>query len=117
MSYDLGFWKYKDGKYADNQKVYEILSNEEYIDGLEELPIEDILTEIANVFGTWDKDSKYDFDSEYSGSFHIMTTSQFVRVDCYGMQEEDMNNFIDIMLEYDCPLYDPQVPQRYDMED
>ena len=25
-----------------------------------------------------------------------------------------MNRIIDVMVKYECPLYDPQVPQRYD---
>ena len=43
MSYDLNFWKYKNGIYLKHQKVYESLSDGEYVDGLEDLPIEEIL--------------------------------------------------------------------------
>ena len=45
------------------------------------------------------------------------TTSQSVMIDCYGMDGEDMNKFIDILFEYGCPLYDPQVGERYDDND
>lgn len=38
-------------------------------------------------------------------------------IDCYGMDGEDMNKFIDILFEYGCPLYDPQVGERYDDND
>lgn len=43
------------------------------------------------------------------GTFQIMTTPQFVR-----MEGEDMNKFIDTLDEYGCPLYDPQVGERFD---
>jgi hypothetical protein len=49
-----------------------------------------------------------------NGSFQIYTTSQFFRIDCYGMDGEDINKFIDVGAEFDCPLYDPQVNQRFD---
>ncbi|SHF42612.1 hypothetical protein [Pedobacter caeni] len=50
MGYDLNFWKYKKGIYPDNQEVYEKGSNGEIIEGLEELPIDQIRQEIADEF-------------------------------------------------------------------
>lgn len=115
MSYDLNFWKYKEGVYLDNQSVYEQVSEEQIIEGLEDLPIENIAKDIANAFKDWNQISDDTFENpKGKGAFQIMTTPQFVRIDCYGMGGEDMNRFIDVMLEYDCPLYDPQVPQRFD---
>jgi hypothetical protein len=116
MSYDLGFWKYKEDIYGDNQLVYEHLSEGEYIEDIEELPVEEILERIAEAFSSWERSGKYDFETEYDGLFQVQMTSQFVRLDCYGMNEKDMNKFIDIMDGYDCPLYDPQLPQRFDEE-
>jgi len=115
MSYDLNFWKYKEGVYLDNQSVYEQASDEQIIEGLEDLPIENIVKDIANAFKDWNRISDDTFENpKGKDAFQIMTTPQFVRIDCYGMDGEDMNKFIDVMLEYDCPLYDPQVPQRFD---
>ncbi len=114
MSYDLGFWKYKNGVYHDNQEIYTQLNNEEYVSGIEEIPIEEILAYIANVFFAWERVGPTDFESENAGAFQIMLTKQFVRIDCYEMAESDMNKFIDVMFDYNCPLYDPQVPWRYD---
>ena len=115
MSYDLDFWKYKKDVYLDNQSVYEQLCEEETIDGLEDLPIEKIVGDIADAFKNWERVADDSWENKTGkGSFQIMTTPQFVRIDCYGMDGEDMNKFIDVMLEYDCPLYDPQVPQRFD---
>ncbi|TPN82877.1 hypothetical protein [Aquimarina algicola] len=118
MSYDLDFWKYKKGIYLDNQEVYEKCSDAQTIDGLEDLPIESILRDVQKEFTSWKmNDSNIDFENPNgNGSFQIFTTKQFVRFDCYRMSGEDMNRIIDIMYEFGCPLYDPQVPQRYDQE-
>ena len=43
--------------------------------------------------------------------FKYLLRPQFVRFEYYGMEVEDMNR---IMNKYGCPLYDPQVPQRFD---
>ena len=117
MSMDYSFWKYKDGIYLDNQKIYEALSNGDYVDGLEEIPINVILDKVAQTFTDYKHDEfdKSSWESETKGSFMTFTTPQFFRVDVYGqMPQENINKFIDIMLELDCPLYDPQINVRFD---
>lgn len=116
MSYDLDFWKYESGTYLDNQVVYEKCSNEQIVDGLENLPIESIIKDIQKEFFPWKmEESEVDFENpKKRGAFQIFTTKQFVRFDCYGMEGEEMNRIIDVMNKYDCPLYDPQVLQRFD---
>ena len=116
MSYDLNFWKYKKDVYLDNQAVYKKCSEEENVDGLENLPIDDIITDIDKEFADWTIKSNDYENPKGKGTFQILTTPQFVRFDCYGMEGEDMNRIIDVMIKYECPLYDPQVPQRYDEE-
>lgn len=116
MSYDLDFWKYKNGTYLDNQEVYEKCSNEQNVEGLENLPVKSIIKDVQKEFFLWKmEESEIDFENpKGKGAFQIFTTKQFVRFDCYGMEGEDMNRIIDVMNKYDCPLYDPQVPQRFD---
>ncbi len=116
MSYDLDFWKYKNGVYLDNQSVYEKCSDGEIVEGLEDLPVESILKDISNEFKEWKSDAgDTDFENvDGNGAFQIYYTRQFVRFDCYGMYDDDLNRLIDVMLKYDCPLYDPQVLQRFD---
>ena len=48
------------------------------------------------------------------GAFQIFTIPQAVRIDCYGMQEADLNSLVDILIEFGCPLYDPQISTRFD---
>lgn len=116
MSYDLDFWKYKTGIYLDHQEVYEKCSDEQIVEGLENLPLESILKNIQKEFIDWKiEDSNVHFEnSNGNGAFQLFTTKQFVRFDCYGMESVDMDRLIDLMNKYECPLYDPQVTQRYD---
>ena len=113
MSMDLSFWKYKENIYLDNQDVYKKLSNGSYIDGLEKLPIPQILKDIEIAFGGWDKQSGYGYESK-NGTFQIFTTEQFIRFDCYSVAQDDMNKIIDLLFEYGCPLYDSQISERFD---
>ena len=115
MSYDINFWKYKEGVYLDNHEVYiAACCNGKTIDGLEELPVDAILDKIAEAFSDWTRLGLKDYEKEGGGSFQIYTTGQIVRFDCYNMTGDDMNRLIDVMLEFGCPLYDPQISTRFD---
>lgn len=113
MSYDLSFWKYKSDIKPDTQKVYTRLNNGDSVDGLEDLPKNDILKRIAREFKSWKRVDDRSWESE-KGSFQLYFTNQYFRVDCYGMSGTDMNKFIDIADEFDLPLYDPQTNERFD---
>ena len=113
MSMDLNFWKYKESIYLDNRDVYEKLSAGDSVDGLEILPISQIIKDIEMAFKDWEKLSFCDFENKNS-SFQIFTTEQFVRFDCYSVSQDDINKIIDILFEYDCPLYDSQISERFD---
>jgi hypothetical protein len=114
MSYDLDFWRYKEGVTLDHQKVYEQLSDGRRVDGLEDLPVDAVIRRVTEVFTDWQKLDDVTFDGGKRGGFRLSTTLQFFRIDCYGMSVEDMNKFVDIGNEFGCPLYDPQVGQRFE---
>ncbi len=115
IMYELVFWNYKEGIYLNHHLVYEAISDEEIVDGLEDLPIEVILNRIANVFSKWQKvDEKSWKNNDGVGAFHIRTTPQSIKIDCYGTEGKTMDKLVDILEEYKCPLYDPQVPERCD---
>ena len=49
------------------------------------------------------------------GSFTVITTEQSVLFDCsWSMLETELNKIIDIMIEFNCPFYDPQIAVRFD---
>jgi hypothetical protein len=113
--YELLFWKYKEEIYLNNHEVYERLLDKELIDGLEELQTEVIVNRIAKVFSNWERIDEFSFkNANEVGAFHIITTSQSIQINCYGAKGNDMEKLCQVMEEFKCPLYDPQVPVRYD---
>src|SRR5436305_9119627 len=96
MGYDLNFWKQRPGSTLDPQDVYQRLSEDKQVEGLEDLPIDRIMTRIVETFGVgWERLAPDTWESA-DGSFQVFTTPQSFRVDCYGLTGEDMNRFIDI---------------------
>lgn len=116
MSMDLNFWKYKENTVHDHEKVYQTACCDgELMEELETLSVDQILKKISVIFSDWTiQDSGKDFEKEGHGAFQIFITPQIVRFDCYGMQEDDMNSLIDILIDFGCPLYDPQISTRFD---
>ncbi len=117
MSMDLNFWKYKEGVVHDNKKIYELACCDgKTMEELENLPIDEIFKKINSVFSNWTALDKnhYENEKEDRGAFEIFATSQIIRFDCYGMQENDMNSLMDILIDFGCPLYDPQISTRFD---
>lgn len=116
MSVELDFWKYQKGIYLDNKNVYRnACCDQERVEGLEDLPIEDILKETAAVFQDWDAIDQFNYEKKTGqGSFQISTTPQMVRFDCYSMEQADMKRFSAIMSKFGCPPYDPQLGVRFD---
>ena len=115
MSYDLSFWKYKPGVTLKHQSTYDNLSEGTHVEGVEDLPIQAMLTRLEAHFSDgWKQSEPMTWQSAERGSFQVFTTPQLFRIDCYDMDGEDMNRFIDLGAEFDCPLYDPQVSTRFD---
>ena len=115
MSRDLSFWKNTKKYECTHEEVYIRLSEGEFVEGLDTLPVEDIMSEFVKAFGNWNRLTPLCFEREDS-SFEIMINEQFVRVDCYSMSEQDMNTIIDIMDKFKCPLYDSVIDVRFDGE-
>jgi hypothetical protein len=113
--YELIFWKYQDEIYLNHHLVYEAIDEQQLVNGLEDLPIGVILNRIENVFSDWEKvDANSWKNSNGNGAFHVKTTPQSIKIDCYGTQGKTMDKLVNILEEFKCSLYDPQVPARYD---
>lgn len=113
--YELIFWRYQDGIYLNHQLVYEALVEEEIVEGLEDLPVTVIMNRINSVFSNWEKVDENSWKNPNGkGAFQVKTTPQSIQIDCYGTEGKTMNLLVDTMEEFKCPLYDPQVPERYD---
>lgn len=113
--YELLFWKYTDGIYLNHHLVYEAIIEQQEVEGLEELPTAVILNRINSLFSKWEKVDENSWkNSNGKGAFQIKTTSQSIQIDCYGTEGKMMDLLVDTLAEFKCPLYDPQVPERYD---
>ena len=113
--YELLFWRYLDEIYLNHHEVYEALVEKEGVIGLEKLPVEVIINRINSVFSKWERIDENSWKNNAGkGAFQVITTPQSVKIDCYGTEVKTMNQLVDLMLEFKCPLYDPQVPERYD---
>lgn len=114
MARDLSFWKYNEKNEGfEHSKIYEKLSNAEYVEVVAEIPVDLVKAEIGKVYNGWGKEDEnnYILGSE---AFELMLTNQFARIDCYGMTEEHMNLIIDVMDIFDCPLYDSAIDVRFE---
>lgn len=115
MAGDLSFWKYENGYTKEHSEVYATLSNGEKVQGVAELPVDKIKKTLADYFKDWKKISDCVYDNGNEG-VEVFITQQFVRFDCYDATADTMNELIDIMLEYDCKLYDSSINVRFDEE-
>lgn len=114
MSKHLAFWKYKKGVYLDNRQVYTESCYQLAIEGLEELPTGAVLDRVAQQFSHWQKLDDYSYESD-DGAFSIIAAPNAVIFDCSeGMPLKALNQIIDIMLEFDCPCYSPEINVRFD---
>ena len=113
--YELVFWIYQDGIYLNHHLVYEALAEEEHVEGLVDLPTSVILNRINTLFSKWERVDENSWKNNNGpGAFQVRTTSQSIKIDCYGTQGSDMDILVNALEEFKCPLYDPQVPERYD---
>jgi hypothetical protein len=117
MSYELVFWRYKPGVNPDHLRVYNSLCDGAAVDELEQLHTERMVDRVGVVFSDWQKLDDLTFDGGDRGGFQLSITPQSIRVDCYGMEGEDMNQLIEIAHEFGCPLFDPQAGKRFDSPD
>ncbi len=113
--YELLFWKYQDGIYLNHHLVYEAIAEQEIVEGLEDLPVDVIMNRINSVFSNWEKVDENSWkNSKGKGAFQVKSTPQSIQIDCYGTEGKTMDLLVDTLDEFKCPLYDPQVPERYD---
>ena len=115
MVRDLSFWKYDRIPTLKHSEVYYLLSAGECVEGIADLPITDVLISVDEAFSTWKKLDATHYKKD-SAIIEVYTTPQFVRFDCYDVSEDNMNQLIDIMLVYDCPLYDAMIDTRFEVK-
>lgn len=111
MSYDLCFWREETPTGLTPSEIYGRACDGEWIDGLAELPMEDILDAFERAF----PEIRPEGDCPRPvGAFQVETTYGLaVFVSCYGSPVSDINRIIELMIDFGCPLYDPRVDERF----
>lgn len=114
MSYNLVFWKQEGELDCAPHEIYTALLANELVDGLYELPGDDFLNDILDIFhdAYRDADNSVVWKGEDRG-FQAIAGSQHVLIECQGPTDECLNVFIDIGRNYSCLLYDPQTNERF----
>lgn len=116
MSYELDFWRQDEDATADPSTVYEQLLEGNSVPGILVLPTDSMRERVRQEFADWlqlDADTWAKDERETAPGFQLFTTPYLFRVDCYGLAGADMNRFIDVALEFECPLFDPQTRERF----
>lgn len=113
MGRQLAFWKYENGISLDNGEVFNTACVEgKTVQGLSELPINDILLKAKKVFREYERLDDYHYGG-LEGNFTIRTTPQSVFFDCsLRMSDTELAKIIDMMKGFNCPCYDPQTGNR-----
>jgi hypothetical protein len=121
IGYDLAFWKQAGDQDLEPSTVYRSLIDHRTVDGLATLPIESILTQLVVALPGSVRESNgagwewIDWVSEDDqSSIQIWWSDLHVYADCRNAEYEVVNRIIDVLADFGCPLYDPQVDKRFD---
>jgi hypothetical protein len=115
MSYELIFWHQTPAQ----TKSPLAGTDGQHADGLTELPVEEILSSVMRHFpGT---KSELNRPAEWLSwvssngrdSFEVTWSRQHFRIDCRRLHSDHMNQLVEIGAEFGCPLFDPQINERF----
>ena len=113
--YELLFWEYQEGIYLNHHEVYECIVDEITVEGLNDIQHLVIMNRINTVFKDWQKVDQDSWKNPFGvGAFQIKATEKYIKIDCYGTDSKTMELLANTLEEYNLPLYDPQIPVRYD---
>jgi hypothetical protein len=114
VSYDINFWKQSKPLEATPEEIYHKLCQGERVDGLEDLPTARILERIRAAFPECDDDQENPYIRMENCGVEVSWSDQHFRFDIRGEQCARVNELAAILRDFGCPMYDPQVNQRYD---
>ncbi len=124
MSYDLYFWRQTPDCTAKPQEVLERLeaSYKPDVPGLVRLNIPRFLARLREVLPEIYENRTTDPDlplqliwKDKDGNVFLVYWSDIhVSIESHGVDGEILNKTIDVALEFDCRLYDPQTGVRYE---
>src|SRR5215213_6280052 len=115
MSYDITFWKEGRPVGLSPNEVYRRLSRGKRVEGLAELPVEELLARLREAFGPFDEElSEFETDE---CSIEVSRSACHFRFDLRGDVGEARGRLIALMAGFGCSPYDPQVDSREASQD
>src|SRR5262245_47519652 len=106
MSYDISFWKEGRPVGLSPNEVYRRLSKGKPVEGLAELPVEEVFGRLREAFGPFDKElSEFEADD---CSIEVSWSRCHIRFDLRGDVEEAAGRLVALMAGFGCSPYDPQ---------
>jgi hypothetical protein len=120
MAYELVFWK-DAGAQASPADVYRALCEDLEAPGLEALDPAPMLELVASSFPGCERhelpdggEVLWESPSEPRRGFQLAWDTRHIHVRCQRLSLDEINFLVDAALAIDCPLYDPQIDQRFD---
>jgi len=114
MSYDITFWKQQRPLELPPQDIYLKVLRNEPVNGLEKLPVDQVLGRLKSAFPDFDPAEDFPLARTSQGSIEFSWSDYHFRFDLRGICG-DCQKLVDIMGEFNCPMYDPQQGKRYDL--
>jgi hypothetical protein len=87
------------------------------VDGLASLPVADICSQLGKAFPKFDTSKKFPTFRTSGGSIEVSWSNYYFRFDLRGDCGTEAQTIIETMAGFECPLFDPQLNQRYDSKE
>lgn len=117
MSYDLTFWRTAGALGAAPNEIYQMLNDDRPVDGLASVDTDGFLAAITSAFPAARREMNGNSEGIVCETpdwvFEVTWSPQHVLVCCRRTPNDVMNGLIDIALQHDCRLYDPQIDERF----
>ena len=120
MSYDLYFWRFEDeaanppGKDDAYVRICHDLAAGEDAEGLASIPVNDVESVVAKKLAAAGWSGEAQFWDRKGVVIEFYSYERHVSISMRGKWSgDDANMLIDIMKEFGCPLFDPQIGERF----
>lgn len=117
MSYDINFWRLDHPLKQAPVDIYRSLCQGEIVDGLASLPVAEIHSQLRQAFPEFDPSKKFPTFRTSVGSIEVSWSNYHFRFDLRGDYGPEAQTIVEIMAGFRCPLFDPQLNQRYDSKE
>jgi hypothetical protein len=119
MSYDLAFWQQESWMSEEPGRTYEALVSGAHVPGLATIPIEGMLADLLAAFpgavrepngmGEW----VIWISPNGQDMFEVAWSEYYMSVSCRHVHSDDKNRIIEVGIAHGCPLFDPQIGERF----